>query len=67
VRLTLRLDGDRSLHYRDIRALGTVALMTAARFAAYTAASAPSPSTRPSRPTCCASGSPARARRSRRC
>jgi formamidopyrimidine-DNA glycosylase len=43
VRLTLRLDGGRSLHYRDIRALGTVALMTAARFAAYTAALGPEP------------------------
>ena len=31
------LDDGRALHYRDIRRLGTVALMTADRFAAYTA------------------------------
>jgi formamidopyrimidine-DNA glycosylase len=31
-----RLDDDRSLHYRDIRRLGTVALMSPARFADYT-------------------------------
>lgn len=43
VRLTLRLDGGRSLHYRDIRALGTVALMSAARFAEYAAALGPEP------------------------
>ncbi len=30
------LDDDRDLHYRDIRRLGTVALMSPARFAAYT-------------------------------
>jgi formamidopyrimidine-DNA glycosylase len=34
----LRLDDGRSLHYRDIRRLGTVALMTAERFARYSAA-----------------------------
>ena len=43
VRLTLRLDGSRALHYRDIRALGTVALMAPARFAEYTAALGPEP------------------------
>lgn len=43
VRLTLRLDGGRALHYRDIRALGTVALMSAARFAEYAAALGPEP------------------------
>ena len=32
------LDDDRSLHYRDIRRLGTVALMSPARFAKYTGA-----------------------------
>jgi formamidopyrimidine-DNA glycosylase len=35
--LELSLDDGRSLHYRDIRRLGTVALMDARRFAAYTA------------------------------
>src|SRR5436309_7559250 len=34
----LRLDDGRSLHYRDVRRLGTVALMTAERFARYSAA-----------------------------
>lgn len=49
VRLTFPLDGGavpdapRLLHYRDIRALGTVALMDPARFAAYTAALGPEP------------------------
>jgi formamidopyrimidine-DNA glycosylase len=32
----LRLDDDRSLHYRDIRRLGTVTLMSPERFAEYT-------------------------------
>jgi formamidopyrimidine-DNA glycosylase len=36
--LELRLDDGRSLHYRDIRRLGTVALMSAARFEAYAGA-----------------------------
>jgi formamidopyrimidine-DNA glycosylase len=36
--LELFLDDGRSLHYRDIRRLGTVTLMTPARFAKYTAA-----------------------------
>ncbi|HXT18562.1 MAG TPA: bifunctional DNA-formamidopyrimidine glycosylase/DNA-(apurinic or apyrimidinic site) lyase [Gemmatimonadaceae bacterium] len=35
--LELVLDDGRSLHYRDIRRLGTVALMSPTRFAAYTA------------------------------
>ncbi len=35
--LDLRFDDGRRLHYRDIRRLGTVALMDEARFAAYTA------------------------------
>ena len=35
--LRLRLADGRSLHYRDIRRLGTVALMSASRFAAYAA------------------------------
>ena len=35
--LALRLDDGRHLHYRDIRRLGTVALMSPARFAAYVA------------------------------
>ena len=34
--LELRLDDGRSLHYRDIRRLGTVALMSAPRFEKYT-------------------------------
>jgi formamidopyrimidine-DNA glycosylase len=34
--LSLRLDDGRAVHYRDIRRLGTVALMTPARFEAYT-------------------------------
>lgn len=36
--LALALDDGRSLHYRDIRRLGTVAVMSAARFAEYTSA-----------------------------
>jgi formamidopyrimidine-DNA glycosylase len=36
--LALTLDDGRLLHYRDIRRLGTVSLMSPARFAAYTAA-----------------------------
>ncbi len=35
--LALRLDDGRTLHYRDIRRLGTVALMTPARWSAYSA------------------------------
>lgn len=35
--IELRLSDGRSLHYRDIRRLGTVALMSPERFAAYTA------------------------------
>ena len=41
VRVTLRLADGRALHYRDIRALGTVALMAPARFAAYDAGARP--------------------------
>jgi formamidopyrimidine-DNA glycosylase len=36
--IELRLDDGRALHYRDIRRLGTVALMSAERFTEYTAA-----------------------------
>jgi formamidopyrimidine-DNA glycosylase len=36
--LSLRLDDGRDLHYRDIRRLGTVALMAPARFEAYAGA-----------------------------
>jgi formamidopyrimidine-DNA glycosylase len=36
--LSLSLDDDRTLHYRDIRRLGTVALMSAPRFTDYSAA-----------------------------
>ena len=36
--LALTLDDSRRLHYRDIRRLGTVSLMSPARFAAYSAA-----------------------------
>jgi formamidopyrimidine-DNA glycosylase len=48
VRATFPLGGDapgapRRLHYRDIRTLGTVALMGPARFAEYTAALGPEP------------------------
>ena len=38
LRVTLDLDDGRRLHYRDIRCLGTVALMTPERFAAYAGA-----------------------------
>jgi formamidopyrimidine-DNA glycosylase len=38
LRVTLDLDDGRKLHYRDIRCLGTVALMTPERFAAYVGA-----------------------------
>jgi len=43
VRVTFPLDGGRRLHYRDIRTLGTVALMPPVRFAEYTAALGPEP------------------------
>ena len=36
--MEMRLDDGRSLHYRDIRRLGTVALMSADRFESYTSA-----------------------------
>jgi formamidopyrimidine-DNA glycosylase len=38
LRVTFDLDDGRRLHYRDIRCLGTVALMTPERFAAYAGA-----------------------------
>jgi formamidopyrimidine-DNA glycosylase len=38
VTVTLQLDDGRVLHYRDVRRLGTVALMTPKRFQAYTGA-----------------------------
>jgi formamidopyrimidine-DNA glycosylase len=38
VAVTLRLQDGRALHYRDVRRLGTVALMSPARFAAYSGA-----------------------------
>ena len=41
--LDLRLDDGRRLHYRDIRRLGTVALMSGERLAEYTAALGPEP------------------------
>ena len=41
--LAFRLDDGRLLHYRDIRRLGTVSLMTPERFAAYSAALGPEP------------------------
>ena len=41
--LSFALDDGRRLHYRDIRRLGTVALMTPARFAAYADALGPEP------------------------
>ena len=43
VRATLRLDGGRALHYRDIRALGTVALLAPAAFDAYVERLGPEP------------------------
>ena len=43
VRVSFRLDDGRALHYRDIRALGTVALMATERFAAYAGALGPEP------------------------
>ena len=43
VRVSFRLDDGRALHYRDIRALGTVALMAPERFAAYAGALGPEP------------------------
>lgn len=41
--LTLTLADGRALHYRDVRRLGTVALMTTARFAEYSAGLGPEP------------------------
>ena len=41
--LQFRLDDGRTLRYRDVRRLGTVALMTPARFDAWTAAIGPEP------------------------
>ena len=41
--LHFQLDDGRLLHYRDIRRLGTVALMSPERFAAYTGALGPEP------------------------
>jgi len=41
--VALGLEDGRTLHYRDIRRLGTVTLMTAARFDAYTARIGPEP------------------------
>jgi formamidopyrimidine-DNA glycosylase len=41
--LTLHLDDGRALHYRDVRRLGTVALMDRTRFAAYSGALGPEP------------------------
>jgi formamidopyrimidine-DNA glycosylase len=41
--LTLHFRDARSLHYRDVRRLGTVALMTAERFAEYSGALGPEP------------------------
>lgn len=41
--LDFLLDDGRRLHYRDIRRLGTLSLMSAERFAAYTAALGPEP------------------------
>jgi formamidopyrimidine-DNA glycosylase len=43
VRVTFHLDDGRALHYRDIRTLGTVALMDPARFDAYASALGPEP------------------------
>lgn len=41
--VTLGLDDGRALHYRDVRRLGTVALMDRARFDAYSGALGPEP------------------------
>jgi len=41
--VAMRLDDDRTLHYRDVRRLGTVALMSAARFSEYSCALGPEP------------------------
>lgn len=41
--LTLHFRDGRSLHYRDVRRLGTVALMTSERFAEYSGALGPEP------------------------
>lgn len=43
VAVTLALADGRTLHYRDVRRLGTVALMPPARFAAYSGALGPEP------------------------
>lgn len=43
LRVAFSLADGRTLHYRDIRCLGTVTLMDAARFAAYAAALGPEP------------------------
>jgi len=43
VAVTLALTDGRALHYRDVRRLGTVALMSPARFAAYSGALGPEP------------------------
>jgi formamidopyrimidine-DNA glycosylase len=43
VRVTFALDDGRRLHYRDIRCLGTVALLDASAFDAYVAALGPEP------------------------
>jgi len=43
VAVTLALADGRALHYRDVRRLGTVALMSPARFAAYSGALGPEP------------------------
>lgn len=43
VAVTLRLGDGRALHYRDVRRLGTVALMSPARFAAYSGGLGPEP------------------------
>jgi formamidopyrimidine-DNA glycosylase len=65
VRATFHLADGRALHYRDIRCLGTVALMAPARFDAYVATLGPSRSPRSSPSSGCtralgASGSPSR-------
>jgi formamidopyrimidine-DNA glycosylase len=43
VAVTLRLNDGRALHYRDVRRLGTVALMSPARFTTYSNALGPEP------------------------